>query len=132
MTQGKASLGNLSSSARAPTCREQAALDNAWHSIEELREIAAGIHPAILTQRGLVAALDALAARLPLPVQPGVPDLRLPGPIEPSVYFFSSEALTNVVKHARARSASLQVTLQDDWCRVEVRDDGIGGAEPGR
>jgi signal transduction histidine kinase len=59
-----------------------------------------------------------------------VPDLRLPGPIEPSVYFFSSEALTNVAKHARARSASLQVTTQDDWCRIEVRDDGIGGAEP--
>jgi PAS domain S-box-containing protein len=106
------------------------ALRDAMRGIEDLREIAAGIHPAILTQRGLAAAIDALTARLPIPVHIDVPDRRLPGPIEASVYFFCSEALTNVVKHARATSASVRVELQDDRCAIEVRDDGIGGARP--
>jgi PAS domain S-box-containing protein len=106
------------------------ALRDARRGIEDLREIAAGIHPAVLTQRGLAAAVDALTARLPIPVHIDVPDRRLPGPIEASVYFFCSEALTNVVKHARATSASVRVELQDDRCAIEVRDDGIGGARP--
>src|SRR5262249_21338990 len=106
------------------------ALRDARRGIEDLREIAAGIHPAVLTQRGLAAAIDALTARLPIPVHTDVPDRRLPGPIEASVYFFCSEALTNVVKHARATSASVRVELRDDRCAVEVRDDGIGGAPP--
>jgi PAS domain S-box-containing protein len=106
------------------------ALRDAMRGIEDLREIAAGIHPAILTQRGLAAAIDALTARLPIPVHIDVPDRRLPGPIEASLYFFCSEALTNVVKHARATSASVRVELKDDQCAVEVRDDGIGGARP--
>jgi signal transduction histidine kinase len=104
------------------------ALLDARRGIEDLREIAAGIHPAVLTQRGLAAAIDALTARLPIPVQSDVPDRRLPGPIEESVYFFCSEALTNTVKHARARSAWVRVELEDDRCAVQVRDDGIGGA----
>ena len=103
------------------------ALRDASSGVQELREIAAGIHPAILTHRGLCAALDSLAARLPLPVELDVPDLRLPEPVESSIYFFCSEALTNVVKHARASSACLRVALEDG-CTVEVRDDGIGGA----
>src|SRR5262249_35488564 len=106
------------------------ALRDARRGIADLREIAAGIPPAILTQRGLAAAIDALTARLPIPVQIEVPDRRLPGPIEASVYFFCSEALTNIVKHARATSASVRVELQDDQCAVEVRDHGIGGAPP--
>src|SRR5215471_1085901 len=59
-----------------------------------------------------------------------MPDRKLPGPIEASVYFFCSEALTNIVKHARATSAWVRVELQADQCAVEVRDDGIGGAQP--
>jgi len=106
------------------------ALRDARRGIEDLREIAAGIHPAILTQRGLAAAIDALTARLPIPVHIEAPDRRLPGPIEASLYFFCSEALTNIVKHARATSASVRVELEDDRCAVEVRDDGIGGARP--
>ncbi len=106
------------------------ALRDARRGIEDLREIAAGIHPAILTQRGLAAAIDALTARLPIPVQIDVPDRRLPGAIEASVYFFCSEALTNIVKHAHATSAWVRVELEDDRCAVEVRDDGIGGAQP--
>ena len=73
------------------------ALSEAQAGIGELRQIAAGIHPAILTHRGLAAALDALAARLPIPVELDVTADRLPEALEASIYFFCSEALTNVV-----------------------------------
>jgi PAS domain S-box-containing protein len=106
------------------------AIRDARRGIEDLREIVSGIHPAILTQRGLAAAIDSLAAGLPISVQLDVPDSRLPAPVEASVYFFCSEALTNVVKHAHASSAWVQVKLIDDRCAAEVRDDGIGGAQP--
>jgi PAS domain S-box-containing protein len=105
------------------------ALSDATHGMDELRELAAGIHPAILTQRGLSAALAALTGRLPVPVQLDVPRDRLPAPIEASVYFFCAEALTNVVKHARASSAWVKVAADGEQCAVEVRDDGIGGAQ---
>src|ERR1700742_2788267 len=75
-----------------------AALSDARHGVEDLRGIAAGIHPALLTQRGLAAAIGSLAARLPIPVQVDVPEGRLPAPVEASVYFFCAEGLTNVVK----------------------------------
>jgi len=104
------------------------ALSDATHGMNELRELAAGIHPAILTQRGLAAALPALTDRLPIPVQLDLPLHRLPAPIEASVYFFCAEALTNVVKHARASSAWVTVAADDERCTVEVRDNGIGGA----
>jgi PAS domain S-box-containing protein len=106
------------------------ALRDARHGIDDLREIAAGLHPAILTQRGLAAAIGALAGQLPIPVEIDVPDRRLPGPIEASVYFFCAEALTNIVKHARATIARLRVDIDSYQCAVEVRDDGIGGAQP--
>lgn len=106
------------------------AIRDARRGIEDLREIVSGIHPAILTQRGLAAAIDSLAAGLPISVQFDVPDSRLPAPVEASVYFFCSEALTNVVKRAHATSAWVRVKLTDDRCAVEVRDDGIGGAQP--
>ena len=105
------------------------ALRDASSGLQELREIAAGIHPAILTHRGLAAVLEALAARLPIPVELDVTDRRLPEAIESSIYFFCSEALTNVVKHARAGSAWVRVALEGDRCTAEVRDDGIGGAD---
>ncbi len=106
------------------------ALRDARLGIEDLREIVAGIHPAILTRRGVAAAIHALAARLPIPVRLDVPDGRLPDAIEESVYFFCCEALTNVVKHARATSAWVRVELNDDRCVIEVGDDGVGGAQP--
>jgi len=106
------------------------ALRDARLGLEDLREIVAGIHPAILTRRGVAAAIDALAARLPIPVRLDVPDGRLPDAIEESVYFFCCEALTNVVKHARATSAWVRVELNDDRCVIEVGDDGVGGAQP--
>jgi PAS domain S-box-containing protein len=96
--------------------------------IEELRELAAGIHPAILSDRGLAAALDALAARMPIPVSLDVAELDLPPSIEASIYFFCSEALTNVVKHAAATSSSVSIRIQDDVLTIQVQDDGVGGA----
>ncbi len=105
------------------------ALRDANSGIDGLREIAAGIHPAILTLRGLAAALEALADRLPLPVRLNVTARRFPELIEASVYFFCSEALTNVVKHAQASSAWVRVAVEEDRCAIEVGDDGIGGAE---
>ena len=105
------------------------ALHDARSGIDGLREIAAGIHPAILTHRGLNATLDALADRLPILVHLDITDSRLPAPIEASIYFFCSEALTNVVKHARASSAWVRVAIEDGRYTIEVRDDGIGGAE---
>jgi PAS domain S-box-containing protein len=106
------------------------AIRDAREGIEQLREIAAGMHPALLTQQGLAAAVGALAARLPIPVRVEVPAARLPAPIEVSVYLFCSEALTNVVKHARATAAGIAMELGDGQCILEVRDDGIGGARP--
>ena len=106
------------------------ALSEAQTGIGELRQIAAGIHPAILTHRGLAAALDALAARLPIPVELDVTADRLPEALEASIYFFCSEALTNVVKHARASSAWVRVDREGDRYTIGVRDDGMGGAEP--
>ncbi len=106
------------------------ALHDARHGLEDLRALVAGIHPELLTQRGLAAAVGALAARLPVPVEVDVPDRRLPAPVEASVYFFCAEALTNVVRHARATSAWVRVGISAGRCAVEVRDDGIGGARP--
>jgi PAS domain S-box-containing protein len=106
-----------------------AALEQTRAGIEELRDLAAGIHPGVLTDRGLGPAVAALAARLPLPVSVvRTPERRLARPVEASVYFFVSEALTNVVKHARAAHAWVDIGLDDGSLVVEVRDDGVGGA----
>jgi signal transduction histidine kinase len=96
--------------------------------LETLRELAAGIHPSILATRGLAAALDELVARLPFPVRLDVDVGRLPEAIEASAYFFCSESLTNVVKHADATSASVYIARRRDVLTIEVIDDGIGGA----
>jgi PAS domain S-box-containing protein len=99
-------------------------------AITDLRELAAGIHPMILTTGGLLAAVKALADQLPLAVEPlEIPEQRLPRAIEASVYFLISEALTNVVKHARTSSASVRISLTDGILIVAVSDDGVGGAK---
>jgi signal transduction histidine kinase len=100
-------------------------------ALEELRELARGIHPSVLTDRGLNAALDGLAQRAPLPVEfQGTPANRLPDRVESAAYFVVAEALTNVAKYARATHASVNVRRQDKQLLVEVTDDGVGGAEP--
>jgi PAS domain S-box-containing protein len=108
----------------------RSAMEQAKTGIADLRDLAAGIHPGILTDRGLGAAVDALASRLPVPVS--VEDAlgrRLPTPMEASLYFFVSEALTNAAKHARASEVSVRLGLADGRVTVAVADDGIGGAE---
>ncbi|MET0816647.1 MAG: histidine kinase, partial [Solirubrobacteraceae bacterium] len=102
-------------------------------ALEELRELARGIHPAVLSDRGLEAALEALAGRSPVPVTlDGIPRDRLPPPVEAAAYFVVAEALTNVVKYAGASQARISVTRRNGQAIVEIADDGIGGADPGR
>jgi PAS domain S-box-containing protein len=98
---------------------------------ETLRELAAGIHPAILSDLGLRAALETLTARIVIPVSLKIDDFELPPSLAVSVYFFCSEALTNVVKHAAATRASVRVEAVGDELTIEVSDDGIGGAASG-
>ena len=99
---------------------------------EELRELARGIHPAVLSDRGLGPAIEALAARAPVPVEvTGTPAERLPQPVEAAAYFVVAEALTNVAKYAGASHALVRVDHLGDRVLVEVRDDGAGGADPG-
>jgi signal transduction histidine kinase len=97
----------------------------------ELRDLARGIRPALLAERGLGEAIGALAARTPLPTQVDVDlDERLPAPVELAAYFTVAEALTNAVKHAQAHAAKVRVWREDGRVRIEVRDDGHGGADP--
>jgi signal transduction histidine kinase len=110
-------------------------LDGASHelalALEELRELARGLHPAVLTDHGLRAAIEAVAARAPLPVAIDISlDQRLPERVEAAAYFVVCEALTNVAKYARASQARVRVERVDRRAEVEVRDDGVGGADP--
>jgi signal transduction histidine kinase len=105
------------------------ALDHAEQGNAELRELAHGILPSVLT-RGLRAGIDSLVSRLGLPVDVDVTSTRLPPEIEASAYFIVAEALTNVIKHSRASRAGVTAAVDSGTLSVEVRDDGIGGADP--
>jgi PAS domain S-box-containing protein len=113
-----------------------AARDELAHALAELRELARGIHPAVLTDRGLVPALEALVDRSPLPVALDTSLHtaleRLPAAIEAAAYFVVSEALVNVSKYAEASAARVGVQLEEGALQVTVEDDGIGGADPAR
>ena len=102
-------------------------------ALDELREISHGIHPAVLSEAGLGPALKALARRSPVPVEL---DLNLgPRPAEPlevAAYYIASEALTNTAKHAQASVITMRVDGRDGALALSIRDDGIGGADPGR
>ena len=106
------------------------ALGHAERSNEELRELAHGILPAALTRGGLRAAVRALASRFELPVDVEIATERVQADVEASAYFIVAEALTNVAKHAHAERAGVRTTVADGALRVEVSDDGIGGADP--
>ena len=100
-------------------------------ALDELRELARGIHPAILTDRGLGPALEAILARAPLPVELlELPEDRLPERVEAAVYYVVAETVTNIAKHARAESATVSVTLGAHGARVVITDNGVGGADP--
>jgi signal transduction histidine kinase len=101
--------------------------------LEELRELSRGIHPAILSEGGLGPALRTLARRSAVPVELQVAtDGRLPERVEVTAYYVVAEALTNVAKHARASLVQVEVTATDGLVRLDVRDDGVGGADPAR
>jgi signal transduction histidine kinase len=104
------------------------ALDHAQRATAELRELAHGILPAVLTHGGLGAAVVALASRTPVPVDIDVTVERLPAPVEATAYFVLAEALTNVAKHARATRAAVRAHVDGGMLRLQVSDDGVGGA----
>jgi signal transduction histidine kinase len=105
--------------------------DGLLQSLDDLREVSRGIHPAILSRGGLAPALKALARRSAVPVELAVDvQTRLPEPVEVAAYYVVSEALTNAAKHARASVAHVDARAQDGGLHISVRDDGIGGADP--
>ena len=107
--------------------------DDLSQALAELRELARGIHPAVLTDRGLTPALEALADRAPMPVEvQSSLERRLPEPVEAAAYYVVSEALANVVKYANALSVTVELARRDGTAVVEIRDDGVGGADPER
>jgi signal transduction histidine kinase len=106
------------------------AREEAQLAVTELRELARGIHPAVLSDRGLCPAIEALAARAPVPVEvTGEAAADLGHAVEAAAYFVAAEALTNVAKYAEASEAFVHVSIEDDRLCVKIRDDGVGGAE---
>jgi signal transduction histidine kinase len=108
-----------------------AARDHFAEGLDELRELARGIHPVVLTERGLGPALEALRARAPVPVEiVELPDERLPATVEAAAYYVVAEAVTNVAKYAHASCATVGVRRANGAATVTVSDDGVGGADP--
>jgi signal transduction histidine kinase len=100
---------------------------------DELREISSGIHPAILSDGGLKPALNALCRRSAVPVELGLhAERRLPERVEVAAYYVVSEALTNASKHAHSSVVTVEIDTDDAILRLAIRDDGIGGADPGQ
>ena len=109
------------------------ASDELSRALEELRELARGIHPAVLTDRGLEPALQSLVTRAPVPVTVAeAPTERLPEPVEAAAYYVVAEALTNIAKYANAKAATVRVSRANGRALVEVTDDGVGGADVSR
>ncbi len=102
-------------------------------AVGELRELAQGIHPVVLTEAGLAAGIESLARRatIPVTVDADIPP-GLPPAVETTAYFLVSEALANVAKHAGASGAQVRASVAGDVLRIEIADDGIGGADPSR
>src|SRR4051794_37834020 len=124
-------LAKLDSDPAAARDRLAGAAEELTLALQELRELARGLHPAVLTDHGLRAAVEMLADRAPLPVEiDEAPERRLPEPVEAAAYFLIAEALTNVAKYAHASAARISVAASDASVIVEVSDDGVGGADP--
>jgi len=124
------SLGMVAKTTDPATAEAVRACASELHTaLGELRELARGIHPVVLTEHGLEAALRALASRSPLPV---VVDAELDGRLSPAqevaLYFVAAEALTNVVKYARARATQVKLCRNHGWAEITITDDGVGGA----
>jgi PAS domain S-box-containing protein len=125
------SLKMLRTRADAPTAEAlERAIRELEQALDELVELARGIHPATLTRQGLGPAAAQLARRAPLEVSVEAPDGRYPDSVEAAAYYVVSEALANVVKYAEATSASIRIAEDGDRLVVDVVDDGVGGADP--
>lgn len=103
---------------------------SAMTGLQALRELVSGIHPPVLAQCGLEAAVEALAATSPLPVALDLSGARYPAGMEASLYFFVCEALTNIAKHAAARTAAVRIGATEGVLSIDVVDDGVGGVDP--
>jgi signal transduction histidine kinase len=99
-------------------------------AIKEVRDLAHGLHPTILTDAGLAAAVEALAERTPFPVTAHVTDARFPTEVEVAAYFVIAEGFTNIARYANATEARVEVAAQDGQLQVTVADNGRGGADP--
>jgi signal transduction histidine kinase len=119
-------------SARTDPARERIDRTEAQlaRTLEELRRLAHGLHPRVLVEAGLAGALASLAEQAPVPVEVVAPAAKLPAEVEAVVYFLCAEALANIAKHASASGVSVSVTTGGGRVRVEVQDDGLGGADP--
>jgi signal transduction histidine kinase len=107
--------------------------DELKEALDELRELARGLHPAVLTDRGLVPALQSLANRSPFPVAiAGVPAVRLPEPVEAALYYVVAESLTNAAKHSGATEGHVELSTTTEKVVVDIRDNGSGGASMAR
>jgi signal transduction histidine kinase len=116
----------------SPAARQVgAAHEQAKQALAELRELIRGVHPQVLTDRGLPSAIEDAASRSPVPVTLDISlPRRLPSPVELTAYFVVCEALANIAKHSLARRAGIRARVTGDRLVVEVRDDGVGGADP--
>ncbi|MGH2797461.1 MAG: sensor histidine kinase [Thermoleophilaceae bacterium] len=124
-------LAKLDSDPAAARAALAAACEELGLALDELRELARGLHPAVLTDRGLRAAVEMLASRMPIPVEiVGMPDERLPDAVEAGAYYLIAEALTNVTKYAQPSTVRVRVAARDARVVVDVSDDGVGGADP--
>jgi PAS domain S-box-containing protein len=123
-------LGRLRASPSQRDARLDQAIDALAAGLDEIRELASGLHPSVLTERGLGAALEALALRTPVPVElETLPQRRLPEAVESAAYYVVAEALANVQKHARARRVIVRATTDSHRIVVDIVDDGTGGAD---
>jgi PAS domain S-box-containing protein len=120
----------LESNAEAAAASLEGAAKELDMALQELRELARGLHPAALTEQGLGPALAGVAERLPIEVDMSAPTERLPENVEATAYYIVSEALTNVAKHAQATKARVDMTLAGEVLKFEITDDGRGGADP--
>jgi PAS domain S-box-containing protein len=123
-------LGRLRAQSSEPVGLLDLAIDELAAGLEDIRTLAGGLHPALLSERGLAAAIEALALAVPMPIElEGLPDRRLPDTVEAAAYFVVAEALANVQKHAAARRVVVSVTADENGLDVRVADDGVGGAD---
>jgi signal transduction histidine kinase len=123
-------LGRLRAQADEPVELLDFAIDELAAGLDEIRTLASGLHPSLLSERGLARAIEALALRVPMAIElDALPDRRLPEPIEAAAYYVVAEALANVQKHAGAGRVVVSVTADDGTLDVSVGDDGVGGAD---